>query len=213
CFAANIVSYLERAGFTYLRTERRNPAFADVESERLGYDNFSAAYGNIYTARQLLQLLNRCLGNFRPIEDRWRSPEEIIDPFRPGLRYNAMSPREFDVLTAQHLRRTLEVFRQAQVFVFTLCLTEAWVSRVLGVAHVRARDHRSARQCRLLPCIRNRYGTPGCSGFFCGRPQHSHPSRYRDSDGRIPGLARDRQCRHPRAGRWSGSVGGLCALD
>src|SRR5688500_11179652 len=59
CFASNIIPYLEKAGLTYLRTEERHPAFRDLEPETLGYDNFSAAYGNIYTARQLLQLLKR----------------------------------------------------------------------------------------------------------------------------------------------------------
>ncbi len=132
CFAANIVPYLQRAGFNYLRTEARNPAFAHVEPERLGYDNFSAAYGNIYTARQLLQLIQRCLGTFRPAEDRWQLSETIVDPFRPGLRYPAASHREFDLLTAQHLRRTLGALCGARVFIFTLGLTETWVSRIDG---------------------------------------------------------------------------------
>lgn len=129
CFASNIVPYLEKAGFTYLRTEMTHPAFQDVPGENLGYANFSAAYGNLYTARQLLQLLKRCLKLFTPAEDRWRVGGEIIDALRPGLRYRARSDREFDVLTAQHLRRTREAFEKADVFVFTLGLTEAWVSK------------------------------------------------------------------------------------
>lgn len=132
CFASNLVPFLERAGFEYLRTERRNPAFSNVRPENLGYDNFSAAYGNIYTPRQLLQLLRRCVGSFRPVEDRWHTDAGVIDPYRPGLRYHALTDREFDLLGAQHLRAVRRVFEEAKVFIFTLGLTEAWVSRLDG---------------------------------------------------------------------------------
>jgi GSCFA family len=132
CFASNIVPYLEKAGLTYLRTEATHPAFQDLERETLGYANFSAAYGNIYTARQLLQLFKRSLKTFSPVEDRWPADDSIVDTLRPGLRYRARSHREFDLLTAQHLRKTYEAFESADVFVFTLGLTEGWVSRLDG---------------------------------------------------------------------------------
>ncbi len=132
CFASNIIPYLEKAGLTYLRTEVTHPAFQDLEPEALGYGNFSAAYGNIYTARQLLQLLKRCLNTYSPVEDRWTVGDDIVDSLRPGLRYRAGSHREFDLLTAQHLRKTCEAFENADVFVFTLGLTEGWVSRLDG---------------------------------------------------------------------------------
>jgi hypothetical protein len=132
CFAANIVPALEKAGFTYLRAEPMHPAFADLPEERFGYCRYSAAYGNIYTARQLRQLLERALGLFAPAEDRWLVPTAVVDPFRPGLRYPARSEREFDLLTAQHLARTRQAFAAATVFIFTLGLTEAWNSRLDG---------------------------------------------------------------------------------
>lgn len=124
CFASNLVPFLEAAGFEYLRTETRNPALSNVRQENLGYENFSAAYGNIYTPRQLLQLLRRSLGSFRPAEDRWHTDAGVIDPFRPGLRYHALTDREFDLLGAQHLRAVRRVFEEAKVFIFTLGLTE-----------------------------------------------------------------------------------------
>ena len=132
CFAANIVPYLEAAGIDYVRTETPPPAFRDVYVEAFGYHRFSAAYGHIYTARHLLQLLQRALGMFRPAEDRWYGEDRVIDPFRPGLAFPAASDTEFDVLTAQHLDRVIAALRQADVFVFTLGLTEAWVSRLDG---------------------------------------------------------------------------------
>jgi hypothetical protein len=131
CFAANIVPYLEKSGFVYVRTETRHPLLR-VPAENFGYDNFSAAYGNIYTARQLVQLLYRALKLWQPMEDAWEINGEFIDPFRPGLRYRARSRHEFDLLTRQHLDCVRQAFEEATVFVFTLGLTEAWVSRVDG---------------------------------------------------------------------------------
>ncbi|PWB92012.1 GSCFA domain-containing protein [Methylocystis sp. MitZ-2018] len=128
CFAANIVPYLEKSGFAYVRAEVR-PSILRVPTENLGYDNFSASYGNIYTARQLLQLFYRAMGIWQPKENVWEVGGEFIDPFRPGLRYRARSREEFDALTQQHLKQVKKAFETASVFVFTLGLTEAWVSQ------------------------------------------------------------------------------------
>ena len=133
CFASNIVPYVERAGYSYIRTEQRCPLF-HVPGENLGYDNFSAAYGNVYTSRQLVQLLNRCLGQWEPAERVWRCGDEFVDPYRPGLRYRARSAREFDLLSQQHLTCVRQAFEDATVFVFTLGLTETWMSRPDGAA-------------------------------------------------------------------------------
>jgi hypothetical protein len=128
CFAANTVPFLEQAGYKYVRTED----IGELSSDRFGYGRYSAAYGNIYTARQLLQLLRRIRGNFKPTEDRWHSNDTVIDPFRPGLPYPAETDEEFDALTASHLARAGEAIATADVFIFTLGLTEAWVSSIDG---------------------------------------------------------------------------------
>jgi hypothetical protein len=136
CFAANMVPFLEQAGFGYIRRDVPPPVFADVAADNLNYSRFSAAYGNIYTARQASQMFRRALGRFRPAEDRWVVADDIvIDPFRPGLKYPATSSREFDLLTAQHLANVLDAVRAADVFVFTLGLTEAWVSSRDGAVY------------------------------------------------------------------------------
>lgn len=134
CFASNLVPYLERAGVEYVRTERPHPAFAGL-ADNLGYASFSAAYGNIYSARHLLQLLQRVQGSFRPAEDRWHDGDLVRDPFRPGLRYPARSDGEHDALVGQHLAAVRRAFEAATVFVFTLGLTETWLSAVDGAAY------------------------------------------------------------------------------
>ena len=134
CFASNLVPYLEGAGVEYVRSEPPHPAFAGLP-DNLGYRGFSAAYGNIYSARHLLQLLQRVRGSFRPAEDRWHDGPLVIDPFRPGLRYPARSDGEFDALLRQHLAAVRRALESATVFVFTLGLTESWVSAIDGAAY------------------------------------------------------------------------------
>lgn len=132
CFAANLVPYLERHGVHYVREDYRAEIHESVAHENLGYARFSAGYGHVYTARQWLQLVLRATGAFTPAEDRWITADAVLDPFRPGLRYPARTEREFDALTRHHLRATRRAIEAADVFVFTLGLTEAWASTVDG---------------------------------------------------------------------------------
>ena len=125
CFASHVGTYLERSGITYVRTERRPSALA-ASPDGLGYETFSARFGNIYTSRQFLQLLVRCTGNWAPEEDRWRTGGGLVDPFRPGLKYLPASDDEFDAVTKSHLSATRAAIEAATVVIFTLGLTEAW---------------------------------------------------------------------------------------
>ena len=132
CFAANIVPYLKESGLRYVVAEPRLPGFSNAPRDNFSYEKFSAAYGNVYTARQFRQLLDRAFGRFAPREDRWRGDGAVIDPFRPGLTFKAKSDDEFDALTAYHLSRVRLVFETANVIIFTLGLTEAWYSKLDG---------------------------------------------------------------------------------
>lgn len=125
CFASNIVPYLEKAGITYVRTEKKPPALSGLR-DGLGYEHFSARFGNVYTSRQFLQLIRRCTGQWTPGEDRWPTSAGLIDPFRPGLTYLAISESEFDALTQSHLSATRAAIQEATIVIFTLGLTEAW---------------------------------------------------------------------------------------
>ena len=134
CFASNLVPYLSEVEVDYLYTEKIPHTFSEL-GENLGYANFSAAYGNIYTARQLRQLYERAIGEFIPIEDRWFQDNTVIDPFRPGLKFPAESEKEFEFLTTSHLSAVRKAFEAADVFVFTLGLTESWVHKVDGATY------------------------------------------------------------------------------
>ena len=134
CFASNLIPYIESAGLEYVRTESLPDAFTSM-GENLGYANFSAAYGNIYTAKQLRQLYERAAEDFKPIDDRFEFDGKVIDLLRPGLRFPASSNAEFDFITANHLAKTKQAFELADVFVFTLGLTEGWISTIDGTTY------------------------------------------------------------------------------
>jgi hypothetical protein len=102
---------------------------SDQIRQRFNYGLFSARYGNVYTARQLLQLFNRALGRFNPRERAWTHPDgaSLVDPFRPRIQPGGYaSIAELEAERAQHLTCTRRAMQEADVFVFTLGLTEAW---------------------------------------------------------------------------------------
>jgi hypothetical protein len=128
CFASNVRRYLESWGYDYIVTEDAHPQWPE-SAETLYYEAFSARYGNVYTARQMVQLLERSLGTFCPSEEYWETPQgEFIDPYRPGLANRAWSLTEFRSLTEQHLAAVRAAVERSTVLVFTLGLTEAWYS-------------------------------------------------------------------------------------
>jgi hypothetical protein len=128
CFASNVRRYLEPWGYSYTLTEPTHSQWPEAE-ETLYYEAFSARYGNVYTARQMVQLLQRAIGTFQPAEEYWETAEgPLIDPFRPGLAHRAWSVAEFRALTAQHLAAVRSAVERSSVLVFTLGLTEAWYS-------------------------------------------------------------------------------------
>jgi hypothetical protein len=131
CFAQHIGRVLQQNGFAYSVTESAHPLFPPWIAEDYNYGVFSARYGNIYTARQLVQLIRRAYGDFVPAEDVWVDDlGRCIDPFRPQIQPHGFSSfAEYRADRAQHfaaIRRALETM---DVLVFTLGLTEAWAAR------------------------------------------------------------------------------------
>jgi hypothetical protein len=131
CFAQHISRRLVEDGYAYLVTEAK-PAFDFSGSDQFGV--FSARYGNVYTVRQLRQLFDRAYGMFRPATAAWRRVDgRFVDPFRPNIKPEGFA--SLDELTAdrtEHLAAVCEMFETCDVFVFTLGLTEAWISTAEG---------------------------------------------------------------------------------
>jgi hypothetical protein len=134
CFAQHIGRYLRESGLNYYVTETANPIAQPEVALKMGYGVFTARYGNIYTSRQLLQLLRRAFGRFTPKEDMWvESPTHIVDPFRPNIQPEGFSSAlEYRMDRDNHLHHVREMFENLDVLVFTLGLTECWAAREDG---------------------------------------------------------------------------------
>jgi hypothetical protein len=134
CFAQHIGRRLRASGFNYFVTEPANPAVADVVEEDFSYGLFSARYGNIYTPRQLVQLLHRAYGLYEPDEQPWRESDgALIDPFRPTIQPHGFATTlEFEADRAQHFRAIRKAIEELDVFIFTMGLTEAWEAKSDG---------------------------------------------------------------------------------
>jgi hypothetical protein len=137
CFAQHIARHLAASGFHYLVTETPHPLVSSCDVTAYGYGVFTARYGNVYTPRQLIQLLRRAYGHFVPVDDVWmRTDGRLIDPFRPQIQPNGFaSAGEYHADRRQHFAAIQRAVSSLDVFVFTLGLTETWVSRVDGAAY------------------------------------------------------------------------------
>lgn len=139
CFAQHIGKQLKEQGFDYLDVEPA-PAFLPKDSRLdFGYDMYSARYGNVYSSRQLVQLAQRALGQFAPEESYWIKDDGYVDPFRPTIEAAPYgSIEELNTHREYHLECVRKLFKEAQIFVFTLGLTETWVSKRDGAAYPMA---------------------------------------------------------------------------
>lgn len=127
CFAQHIGRHLRAKGFRYVDAEPAPNLLRPSRHAAYGYGIYSARYGNIYTTRQLLQLLQRSLGEFEPRERVWQHGTGYVDPFRPTIEPQPMDERDVEEHRTYHLGRVKKLFQNIDVFVFTLGLTEGWM--------------------------------------------------------------------------------------
>lgn len=139
CFAQHIACHLRTRGYRVIDTEPPPPGLNDETARRFGYGLYSARYGNIYTARQLLQLAQEALGLVEQSDLVWAKGGRFYDALRPSVEPNGL-PTEAVVRNHReyHLGRVREVVTTADVFVFTLGLTEAWLNRNSGTVYPTA---------------------------------------------------------------------------
>ncbi|WP_374674995.1 GSCFA domain-containing protein [Ideonella sp.] len=136
CFAQHIGRRLRHSGFRFVDVEPP-PAFLPAPRHLdYGYGMYSARYGNVYTSRQLLQLLQQATGEFVPEEFAWRRDGGWVDALRPTIEPEPMaSMDEVWALRENHLGAVRRLFETCDLFVFTMGLTETWVSTSDGTAY------------------------------------------------------------------------------
>lgn len=150
CFAQHMGRALKAHGLHYMDYEPAPPflyakaAYYDppppiLDAKNLscfGYGIYSCRYGNIYSARQLRQLFEEAFGRRRPQDAIWVKGERYYDALRPGVEPNGFgSAEELEAMRSSHLSRVRALFTDLDVFVFTLGLTETWVSARDGTAY------------------------------------------------------------------------------
>ena len=134
CFAQHIARTLVKNDYNYYVAEQAPPDMSEERATAGSYGLFSARYGNVYTARQLLQLIDRAYGRFTPNDSAWtRRDGNLIDPFRPQVEKDAFPSLE-PLLAARedHLTAVRRMFETTDVFVFTIGLTESWRAKSDG---------------------------------------------------------------------------------
>lgn len=138
CFAQHISRHIQKAGYNYFVTEDAHPLVVDPLTapyiEEAQYGVYTARYGNVYTARQLLQLMRRAYGKFEPSDSVWTLENgRYVDPFRPRIQKEGFATvEELQASRAHHFACVRRAFEELDVFVFTLGLTECWESRADG---------------------------------------------------------------------------------
>ena len=139
CFAQHIGYHLRKNGYSVLDTELPPPGLPNHLRKDYGYMTYSARYGNIYTAAQLLQITKECCGNIQHDQISWERGGKYFDAFRPSVEPEGLdSDEEVIEHRAYHIKRVKKVIEDMDVFIFTLGLTEAWASSSTKIVYPSA---------------------------------------------------------------------------
>ena len=138
CFAQHLARHINDSGLRYMVTEPLLETEEQTEQAAMMATQFSARYGNVYTTRQALQLLDRANG-WETADDVWERNGRYFDAFRPHVRAGGFATIE-ELCDARiaHLKAVKRVFTESDVVVFTLGLTEAWMSTMDGAVYPTA---------------------------------------------------------------------------
>lgn len=139
CFAQHVGRTLKNAGYNVQDAEPVPEGMPDAIANKFGYNLYSARYGNIYTVRQLLQLLREATENLRLANPVWEKDNRYYDAFRPSVEPDGLET-EADVIAhrADHLSAVRDLLKNIDILVFTFGLTEAWVSKEDGTVYPTA---------------------------------------------------------------------------
>lgn len=136
CFAQHLSTYISASGLTYFVPEAAPAGLSDTDARARGYGVFSARYGNVYSARQALQLFQRAVGRFQPRDDVWDRDGVFVDAFRPRIEPQGFASAEtVRAEAARHLKYVEQMFTGADWLIFTLGLTEYWRSKADGAVY------------------------------------------------------------------------------
>ena len=134
CFAQHMSKAMREAGFRWLNCEPAPKYLYPDQAKTFNYGVYSFRTSNIYTARALRQWMNWAEDRGESIMDRhWSDGERFFDPFRPTIEPGGFcSLIELEASRQTVLRAIRQAIRKADLFVFTLGLTESWAHKETG---------------------------------------------------------------------------------
>jgi hypothetical protein len=127
CFAQHVSKLIQDLDLNFLVTD------SDLGAKQDGVGIFSARYGNVYTVRQALQLIETARdGEFLNYEI-WQTEKGFVDSLRPNAIPGNFSAKDKVIEDREHLRIAInKMISEMDVFVYTLGLTEGWLSKLTG---------------------------------------------------------------------------------
>jgi hypothetical protein len=133
CFAQHIARRMRSSGYSVLDVEPGPPGLTDERAAKYGYGIYSARYGNVYTARQLRQLMQEAIEPRDACDFIWQKDGAFFDAQRPAVEPFGL-PSAADVIAHRksHIGKVRALIEQASILIFTLGLTETWEHKSTG---------------------------------------------------------------------------------
>jgi hypothetical protein len=133
CFAQHFGRSLKARGFRWLITEAAPLGLSEANTKKFNYGVFTARTGNLYTSSLLKQWISWADASVSPPDEIWEKQGRYYDPFRPNIEPDGFaSPQELQSSRATAIQALRESILKADVFVFTMGLTESWIHQQLG---------------------------------------------------------------------------------
>jgi hypothetical protein len=133
CFAQHFGRSLKARGFRWLITEAAPVGLSEENGKKFNYGVFTARTGNLYTTSLLKQWISWADASVSPPDEIWERQGRYYDPFRPNIEPDGFaSPQELQSSRATAIRALRQSILKADVFVFTMGLTESWIHQQLG---------------------------------------------------------------------------------
>jgi len=133
CFAQHFGKSLRSRGYNWLNTEPAPEGLSREDCRSFNYDAFTCRTGNIYTTSLLNQWVEWALGTASPPKECWEENGRYYDPFRPRIEPDGFVSAEEMFRSRQQATSSFrEAIETADVFVFTLGLTESWFNSEHG---------------------------------------------------------------------------------
>jgi len=134
CFAQHISRALIARKIGWLDAEPAPGRTPAAVAQAFNYGVFSARTGNIYTAAQLLAHVRMASGALDPrVPEVWEEGGRHYDSLRPAIEPNGFQSQDEALVSRVSMVRAFRrAITDADVFVFTLGLTEGWENAETG---------------------------------------------------------------------------------